>query len=145
MNQILSVNFTNSFNEVKSYLTVQSKEWAGRFVTSLDSAKTYLDDPRFASLSLLLGNFIIAEIAIRIGDLIGCLFPSDIPETAEQRNIRLAFVIPITGGLIIAGNVAFVKATGIKLNPIVITAVAAITWVMRLQMGNYLFDEKYEL
>lgn len=123
MNQIISANIKESFSTLTDQFIQKSREWGSRAVS-------YLQDPRIASATLFVGNFLIIEVAILAGRLIGSLFPDDTP---SKRNLKLIIVTPIQLGIIAAANYGVVRAAGINLHPVVIAAVATVSIAVRWQ------------
>lgn len=121
------------FENVKTYIASKSSEWAGRVVITIKDGLTFLEDPRMASLAVVWFNFGILELAKRINQYVSfCI--SD--QVNDHERIKTAVHITVSGGLFVGGNIAFIKATGINLNPFVILAIAATTFVLKHGLDN---------
>lgn len=129
MKVLNSISLPEVFHKVTSYITAKSSEWAGYAVTKIKSALPYLEDPRIAGTAIFVVNFGILELAFRISQVVGLLCFSK--ETVSQKNIKSVFEMTLAGGLVVAGNVAFARATNISLHPLVISALVVASFITK--------------
>ncbi len=129
MNWIALLNLENRFSSILPSLNSVASEWCGRAVAKLDLAISYLQDRRLASAAIIVANFVILEIAFRISVFAGFFLP-------KKESIRKVCLFALVGALTLAGNMAFVKATKIKLDPLVVTALAMGTFFVKLKLEN---------
>lgn len=139
MNPLISITLKEAYDKIVVYLTSKTTLWYGHTVAFLKSTVTSLKDPWVASIALFTLNFGILEIAFRIRNLVGLLFPD---RTLMQKRIKTACLLPLTGGIIYAANTAFIKATKIALHPLVVTLIVAASFFVKKQLER-LSDQSF--
>lgn len=135
MNNLNIASFQNAFNSIKNTAISKISEWRGYIVVKLQSGIPYLQEPRLASSAVLLVNFLILELAIRISQFVGFCLPQ---KTVTEKNIKTAFEFTLAGALILGANVAFIKTTKISLNPFVVTAIVILTFIIKINLQRYI-------
>lgn len=131
MNPIFRMSLKDSIGYIPAFIAAKASEWAGRAVVSFKQSLGYLQDPRIASMSIFSINFLIIEAATRIGRLLAFFLPN---KTVGQRNIKYVLLFPVTCGLVIAGNIVFLKATQIKLHVLAIAALIIASFVAKVEL-----------
>lgn len=131
MNLLVTSSLQNLINQFKSYVIEQSSEWAGRIIAHLTLAKTYMQDPRYASGAVFLINFPIIEIATLVSQSVEYLLPKTYP------NARYAGRHIVAVSLAAAGNLMFVKWSSITLHPLVVTAIAVLSLTVKYELKKF--------
>lgn len=131
MGPLVIDNLKNVFTQAKGFVIAKTSEWGGRIVAYIKTGATYLNDPRYASCAVFLINFGIFEIALRLSKIVELILPN---ETNTEDNIQFVARVIVGSGLVIAGNIFFVKGFGITLHPLVITALAIASLIVRHEL-----------
>ncbi len=127
--------FESFFNQLKIETKEKINAWRGHFISHIKIGLSYLQDPRFASGAVFVINFAFLEIAFRISKVVENLFPNN---TKFQENFRYGFKLILATCLVTAGNVGFIKNTGITLHPLVVGTLAISSFIIKHQLEEYL-------
>lgn len=124
----------NAFQQVRGFVVASAGQSAVQIVDGFRIVKTCLQDRRSASGAVFAINFALFEIALRISKVAELILPN---ATKSQENIQFAARIILGSGLMIAGNMAFAMAFEITLHPLVITAIAIASLIVRSELERY--------
>lgn len=133
MNTLTSIPYRAALETAREVVYRKSSELAERYITVIKSASVYLEDPRYASASVFFINFFFIETATRLGVLAGRAFPSGTP---AQRDIKFICIVTLMTGIVALGNVAYIKAAHITLDPVVICALVIVSFVTKIELEN---------
>ena len=135
MNALNFQSLRSSLNEIKTSIISISTEWAGRIIARIKIAQPYLKDPRIASAAIFGMNFAILLLADRMNQLVTRHLPT---QTMTQKRIKLAIRITVGCSLTVVGNIAFITATGVMLNRLILAAIITTTFIAKYNLDNYL-------
>lgn len=135
MSSVVIDTLKNAFTQVKGFVVDKTSEWGGRIVAYLKNGATYLEDPRYASGAVFAINFGIFEVALRLSKVVELLLPN---ETSTEDNVQFVSRIIVGSCLVIAGNMCFAKWLGITLHPLVITAIAIASLIVRHELHGHI-------
>lgn len=125
----------NALVQAKGFVVAKTSEWGGRIVAYLKNGAACLEDPRYASGAVFAINFIIFEVALRLSMLVELILPND---TKTEENIQYVSRIIVGSCLVIAGNMLFAEWFGIALHPLVITAIAIASLIVRHELHGHI-------
>ena len=134
MSLLVIDSLKNAYTQIRGVIAEKTDQAKGHAVAYLKIGATYLQDPRYASVAVFGVNFGIFEIAWRISKLVELVLPD---QTKAQANIQFACRLIVGTSLVIVGNMSFVKAFDIKLHPLVISALAIASLIVRHELASY--------